>query len=91
MSASLLYMHIVTKHNVILIFHLVDEYTNIFGIVQFFGFVFALFAGFIMEIKPKNTSNPYFGPMLCFIITNVICVLLGSLVLVPVLEVQVNQ
>ena len=43
-----------------------------------------------MDLQPKKIGNPYFGPILSFIITNVLCLLLGGLVLVPIPEVQVN-
>ena len=69
----------------------VETYSEIFGLVQFFGFFFAPFTGLIMDIQPRNTTNAFFGPMLSFIITLLLCFVLSALVLVPVLEIQVGK
>ncbi|CAB3998141.1 solute carrier family 43 member 3 isoform X2 [Paramuricea clavata] len=69
----------------------IETYSEIFGLTQFFGFIFAPFTGLIMNMKPRNITNAYFGPTLSFIITLLLCVIMGGLVLVPVLDVQVRK
>lgn len=77
--------------SILYISHIVETYSQIFGLVQFFGFIFAPFTGLIMNIQPRNTTNEFFGPMLSFIITLLLCFILSALVLVPVLEIQVGK
>jgi hypothetical protein len=67
----------------------VERYSEIFGLVQFFGFFIAPFTGIVMNLQPRNISNEFFGPMMSFIITLLLCFILGILVLIPALEVQV--
>ena len=68
----------------------VEKYSEIFGLIQFFGFFLAPITGIVMNIQPRNISNTYFGPMMSFIITMLLCLILGILVLLPVLEIQVS-
>ena len=89
------YSSLQCKHSWFLIFiftfPVVVTYSEIFGLTQFFGFFFAPFTGLIMNMKPRNVTNAYFGPMMSFIITLLLCVILGGLVLLPVLEIQVRK
>lgn len=68
----------------------VSDYTNWFGIVQFLGFVFAPFVGYVIDCKSniEGSRKTDMGFVTGFFLTSFIALLLNILVLIPVLNVQ---
>ncbi|XP_028400752.1 solute carrier family 43 member 3-like [Dendronephthya gigantea] len=66
----------------------IERYSESFGLTQFFGFLIAPLTGIVMNLKPRDVNNIYYGPLISFGITLLLCITLGALVLIPVLEIQ---